>query len=290
MGKAREAGCIAEQTLSSRDCPVRPVPGPIPDQPQGGCDVRRRQPGRLPGVHGGVALRCAGLPAEQRVAHGSTDSRDGGHGPRQQVLPHRAAKNSSIYTHERVEGGRSLQIADVLAEHDLVADPQRHCVFELRTGGEDGGLGSGCGQREGGIAWWRWPAGIGQTLDQTEHAVVGMAGDRAVVEQKAVGDRAEPFECLPLVGGRSASSARLPPWRPGGSPPLPTANGAAGSTAASAPAQGCRVPPLGPGGPPAGGAAARSVPRWKPAEWLLRVRRHTTPLPGSGHAPSRPKV
>ena len=198
MGKTGEAGCIAEQALSSPDCPVWPIPGPIPDQPQGGgghtvvsqagcqvcvvvlhCDARGCQ-------RGSVCPLGRQIVGMEVMGHGCRFHRI----EPQKIFDH---------THKRVEGSRSLQVADVLAEQDLVADPQRHCVFELCTGGEDGGLESGCGHRQGGIAACA-PQELGCILDQTEHAVVGMAGDRAVVEQKTVGDCAQPFEGLPLVG------------------------------------------------------------------------------------------
>ncbi len=96
-------------------------------------------------------------------------------------------------------GPGALQVADVLAEKNLLADAQRH-VF-LRCAPTPRMVGSGLWQLHGQrrIAA-RAAQELRRAVDDPEHAVIGVARDGAVVDEEAVGDGAQALERLPFIG------------------------------------------------------------------------------------------
>jgi hypothetical protein len=100
---------------------------------------------------------------------------------------------------ERLQAGRALQVADVLAHKDLAANAQRDCVLEQRPHCQDGGQRSRRHHRQRGIAA-RPAQKLRQAVDEPQHAVVDVAGDRPIMHQEQVGNRTQPIQRLPLIG------------------------------------------------------------------------------------------
>ena len=82
---------------------------------------------------------------------------------------------------EGMHGFGGFQIADVLADEDLVANAESDSVFEMRAHSEDGGDGSGEGNRQRGVA-----ASTAQqarfAIDHPGYAVIDMPLDGPVVQ------------------------------------------------------------------------------------------------------------
>jgi hypothetical protein len=113
----------------------------------------------------------------------------------------RLIQAEEIHDHalEGPEGLHRVQVSDVGAQEDLAADAEGDGVLEVPAHGQQGGQrpAQEDGQRREAASPTE-DAGLPPHPDH--HAVVGVAGDGAVVDQKSVGDAGQPLEGLPLVG------------------------------------------------------------------------------------------
>ena len=232
VGHPLERRGAAEQHLAAPHGAVRPVAGAVPgeaeDRPvaiprlviahpvpgiaspqtvlrQAGGEVgvvvlhgEARQPGESGEALRGVAVHRRRRPAGGRVV--GMEVVDQGRRPR---LP-----EVEEVGHRRLEGGlraRVLHVAEVLRDEHLVAEAQGDGVLELGADREQRRrLASARRKRRQAQRQRRVAAGAAQQPrragDPAHHAVVGVAGDRPVVDQEAVGDAAQPFDRLVLGG------------------------------------------------------------------------------------------
>ena len=214
---AADTAAARDQGLASPDGAVRAVAGAVETESERrtGHSIARAVLGETAGEMGVVMLH---RDQRQRPRRPSGALEQAARGARRARCPVRRRIVGMEIVHDRyrrrsvkvekvendaLESGvrlRSLHVAQMLREEDLVADAQRGGRLLMRSRGDQARQLAPGEQRQRRVA--TGPAQqLRRAVGEPGDAVVDMAGDRPVVEEKEVGDCAQANESLAVVDG-----------------------------------------------------------------------------------------